>query len=160
MSPVANGSTMDAGRSTGPAPRPHFVAVTDLNGWRLKIYQVAAGRRLRPGQLGTIRSHVKGVLPERPDLDGAYGVGFVIVQDGQPACLTLVDWWVRPDELHQRAFIAPTDRPQALVPLLTAAVGRMPSLAVVSHEHLAWLRNVLDRPAGPDIEGYLADVLN
>jgi hypothetical protein len=67
---------------------------------------------------------------------------------------------MRTDELYQRGFVAPADQPRLLQPLTTPAIGRMSGLAVLDHERQAWLRNVLDRPAGPDIDAYLADVLH
>jgi hypothetical protein len=137
------------------------VGLTDLRGWRLKIYSVGvvATTRPPPTLVGAIRQHVVDVLPERPDLDGAYGIGFIIVHESDEGCLVFIDWWVRPDELHQRALSAPPDQPRSLMPLATANVGGMDELAVVSHECNSWLRHVLDRPTWPDIEGYLADVL-
>jgi hypothetical protein len=70
-----------------------------------------------------------------------------------------VDWWVQPDELYQCAFAAPPGTPNALEPLITAAIG-VGELAITAHEGQAWLRHVLANPAGRDIDGYLADVFH
>jgi len=135
-----------------------FLAVNELAGWRMKTYGIAAARP-RAELVRSALRRAASVLPERPDLDGAFGVGFLIVHDTEGCCQALVDWWMRPDELHQRAFIAPPDEPRLLAPLGTATIGRIPELAIIAHERQAWLRNVLDRPTGPDIDAYLKDVL-
>ena len=144
--------------STSVVHRPGFLAVSDLCGWRIKTYGVAITRP-RTELVGAAKRLATSVLPERPDLDGAYGVGFLIIHDTKHCCLVTIDWWMRTDELHQRAFVAPADEPRSLQPLTTATIGRISGLAILDHERQAWLRNVLDRPAGPDIDAYLADVL-
>jgi hypothetical protein len=100
-----------------------------------------------------------GTLPARPDLDGAFGLGFLIVDDTAGGCLALVHWWVRPDELHQRVFAAKPGEPCALAPPASATIGRLPELAIIEHERQALLRHVLECPSGPDLDAYLADAL-
>jgi hypothetical protein len=102
------------------------------------------------------------ILPDRPDMVGAFGVGFLVIHDGQESgrCTALVDWWMHPDELYQRAFAAPAGDPRALAPLTTAAIGGVSELAITAHEGQAWLRHVIANPAGWDIEAYLADVFH
>jgi hypothetical protein len=139
--------------------RSCFLQIDDLRGWKMKTYGIAAGVRPRAALVAAAVRAAIGALPERPDLDGAFGLGFLIVHDTSPSCLALVHWWVRPDELHQRVFETTPDAPRSLVPPVTATIGHLPELAIIEHERQALLRHVLDRPAGPDLDAYLTDVL-
>jgi hypothetical protein len=135
-----------------------FLATSDLNGWMVKTYGVSADyARPRSELIRAARALAVTALPDRPDRDGAFGVGFLIVRDDPDRCLVLVDWWARAGELYQRAFAAPGDRPQALAPRSSPAIGGVCELQVTAHERQAWLRHVLANPAGRDIAAYLAD---
>jgi hypothetical protein len=142
------------------SPRPGFLTVTELQGWKFKTYGIATAARPRTALVQAAHRLAVQALPDRPDLAGAYGVGFLIVHDTDGCCLALIDWWVRPDELCQRVFVAPPDEPYSLAPQPTATIGRIPELTIIAHERQAWLRHVLDRPSGPDLDGYLADTLH
>jgi hypothetical protein len=133
----------------------------DVDGWKIKMYGIApADARPRAELVRAARHRAAAALPTRPDQAGAYGVGFLIVRDAPERCLALVDWWVHADELYQRIFVAPADRPQALAPQGTAGIGGVCELEVTAHERRAWLRHVLENPAGWDIDGYLGDTLH
>jgi hypothetical protein len=142
-----------------------FLTVHDIDGWKIKTYRTTP---LAGELLTAARRLAADTLPPRPDRVGAFGVGFLIVHQTTatlpPAfaprpisCYALVDWWVREDQLHQRVFAAPVDRVGPLEPLREPVVGCVPALGVIDHERQAWLRHVLANPAGPDIDGYLAD---
>ncbi|GIJ43280.1 hypothetical protein Val02_01660 [Virgisporangium aliadipatigenens] len=141
------------------ATRPRFLGTSDVDGWRLKTYWVSPGFRPPSGLLAQARRRAVEVLPERPDREGAYGVGFLVVEVSACRLLAQVNWWVRPDELYQRSFAALPGFPQSLELLATATIGGTSELAVTAHEAAAWHRRVLANPAGPDIDGYLGDVL-
>lgn len=146
---------MNIAGAVDAAPRPiTFLGLHDLDGWKIKTYRTAA---LGAEPMMAARRRAADTLPPRPDRVGAFGVGFLIVHQAGDSCFALVDWWVREDQLHQRVFAAPPDRPDAFEPLLAPVVGCVPALCVIDHERQAWLRHVLDNPAGPDIDGYLAD---
>jgi hypothetical protein len=136
-----------------------YLTTVDVDGWKIKVYGIAADGQPRAELVRAARNRAAAALPDRPDQEGAFGVGFLIVRDGPERCLALVDWWMHVDELYQRVFAAPGDRPQALAPQLTAGIGGVCELEVTAHERQAWLRHVLDNPAGWDIDGYLADTL-
>ncbi|MCW3839663.1 hypothetical protein ONA70_06085 [Micromonospora yasonensis] len=141
-------------------PRPVSpLGVRTIRGWRLKAYGIAARADTpRPALVYAVWRAAAELLPE-PDADGAHGLGFVVAHDARPACFALVDWWVRGYDLYQRYLRAPLDRPDRLRLLTTPTVGCVWELAVVQHEREAWIRHVLRRPAEPDVDGYLADVL-
>jgi hypothetical protein len=137
------------------APRPiTFLTIHDIDGWKIKTYRTAP---FGAEPMMAARRRAADTLPPRPDRVGAFGVGFLIVHQAADSCFALVDWWVREDQLHQRVFAAPLDQPDAFEPLLAPVVGCVAALCVIDHERQAWLRHVLANPAGPDIDGYLAD---
>jgi hypothetical protein len=137
-----------------------FLATCDVDGWKIKTYGMAPADGVPRSELvRAARTRAAGVLPDRPDRVGAFGVGFLIVRDGADGCLALVDWWAHLDELYQCVFTAPADRPQALEPQLTAVIGGVCELEVLAHERSAWLRHVLANPAGRNIDAYLTDTL-
>jgi hypothetical protein len=145
-------------RPPGVQPlRPRSLGTSPVDGWQIKTYGVASEGVPRAELTRAARTCAAATLPERPDLEGAFGVGFLIVRDGIDGCLALVDWWAHDEQLYQRAFTAPADRPRELEPLATAGIGGVCELAVVAHERIAWLRHVLANPAGRDIDGYLRD---
>jgi hypothetical protein len=148
-----------AAGEAGESKRCRFLQIGELCGWRLKTYGIAGGSRPRPELVAAAMRVTADALPKRPDLEGAFGLGFLIVHDTAACCLALVHWWVRPDELHQRVFETTPDAPRALMPPVTATIGHLPELAIIEHERQALLRHVLDRPAGPDVDAYLTDVL-
>jgi hypothetical protein len=131
-----------------------FLTIHDIDGWKIKTYRTTL---LGAEPLMAARLRAADSLPPRPDRVGAYGVGFLIVHQTIGSCFALVDWWVREDQLHQRVFAAPLDRPTNFEPLVAPVVGCVAALGVIDHERQAWLRHVLANPAGPDIDGYLAD---
>jgi hypothetical protein len=140
--------------------RLEFLATSDVDGWKIKTYGISSeDARPRAELVRAARARAAASLPDRPDREGAFGVGFLIVRDGPERCLAFVDWWAQAGELFQLAFVAPGDRPQALAPQLSAAIGGVCELEVTAHERQAWLRHVLANPAGWDIDGYLADTL-
>lgn len=139
-------------------PRP----VTSLgrheaDGWRLKVYGIAHRRaRPRPELEAGARRLARTVLPRPATGGGRYGVGFLGIHDGRGACFVFVDWWADENELHHRVFIAPGDRPTALVEHTgTGPAACVWDLAVLAHERQAWVDTVLANPAGPDVEAYL-----
>jgi len=138
-----------------------FLATTDVDGWKIKTYGIAPADAVpRSALVRAARARAAAVLPTRPDQEGAFGVGFLIVRDGVDGCLAFVDWWAHVDELYQRVFAAPHDRPQALAPQTTAGVGSVCELEVLAHERAAWLRHVLANPVGRNIDAYLTDTLS
>jgi hypothetical protein len=138
---------------------PHSVAVVDIDGWRIKTYWVSstASERPRANLIAAARRRAAETLPDRPDRVGAFGVGFLVVHLADDHLLAQVNWWVRPDELHQRAFVSPPGAPHVLEPSLTAAIGGVSELMIAAHEGGAWMRHVIANLAGPDIDAYLAD---
>jgi hypothetical protein len=131
-------------------------------GWRLKLYGIAY-RAERPAQslVDAAVAVARERLP-RPALGpNRYGAGFVGVHDGRGANFVFVDWWGHEDELHHHTWLSSKEEPGRLRATgpedLTACVW---DLALIGHERAAWIRHVLARKGGPDVEAYLADRLN
>ncbi|MEV5703609.1 hypothetical protein [Actinoallomurus sp. NPDC052274] len=154
-------------RTGAHRPRPiSFLKLHESNGWRLKFYGIAAtGERPRPELVKTAELLVPTALPhpaahkggEDPyDID-RYGAGFVIVHDAADYAFALYDWWAGENEIHQRIFSSLPNRLGAMRPHPTPAIGCVWELAVTDFERRAWLRHVLAREGGADMEAYLAE---
>jgi hypothetical protein len=126
-------------------------------GWRLKVYAAAYARPSPRSELVEATKRLVYRLPQPPDAQGRYGVGFLCAHDGRGGCYAFVDWWADENELHHRIYFAEEDRPSQLVPVgpdgLTACVW---DLAIMAFERQAWLDTVLRNSGGPDLERYLA----
>ncbi len=139
-------------------PRPiRPLGIWEVDGWRLKLYGIAYDREQPRHELvDAARAVAQARLPHPATSDGRYGVGFVGAHDGRDGCVAFIDWWANEDELHHHLYVAPPDRPGALVAAgptdFTACVW---DLAVLAFEREAWLAAVLQNPDGPDLERYL-----
>jgi hypothetical protein len=75
--------------------------------------------------------------------------------------IVFVDWWADEDELHHHTWLSSKEEPGRLRVTgpddLTACAW---DLAVIGHERAAWVRHVLARAQGPDLDAYLADRLH
>jgi hypothetical protein len=100
-------------------------------------------------------------LPCPAVTDDRYGVGFVGAHDGRGANFVFVDWWAAEDELHHHTWLSSKEEPGTLRATgpddFTACAW---DLAVIGHERAAWVRHVLARAEGPDIDAYLCDGLD
>jgi hypothetical protein len=135
-----------------------FRGVEAVAGWTVKLYGIsahAAGPRAAVME-ATLRI-AASALPSPPRTADRYGVGFVVGHDAPARCFALVHWWSEENEIHQRLFSAPADRPEELEPHPSPAIGCVWELSVTDHERRAWLRHVLANPQGPDLDGYLGD---
>jgi hypothetical protein len=145
------------------AARPiRCVDILSFDGWRLKLYGIAY-RRERP--LDALVEAAVAVAQERvprPAVAGdRCGVGFVGAHDGRGGNFVFVDWWENEDELHHHTWRATKDAPDELRPTGPDDFAACAwDLAVIGHERDAWVRHVLARPGGPDLEAYLDDRLD
>jgi hypothetical protein len=100
-------------------------------------------------------------LPRPAVTDDRYGVGFVGAHDGRSGNFVFVDWWAAEDELHHHTWFSSNEEPDKLRATgpddFTACAW---DLAVIGHERAAWVRHVLARAEGPDLDAYLGDQLD
>jgi len=133
-----------------------FIRREDVEGWKLKLYGIALnGREPDPGFLEATRDLAGSVLPQPPVDDDRYGVGFATAHDATSLYIALVYWWQSENELHQRIYVSPKDRPIAFEQVENQPTGCVWELEVVDFERRGWIEDVLANPEGPDLERYL-----
>jgi hypothetical protein len=139
-----------------------FLDLLTFDGWRLKLYGIAY-RAERPEQaiVDAAVAAVRERLP-RPAVTGdRYGVGFVGAHQGRGGSFVFADWWATENDLHHRAWRSSQDEPSRLRPTgPDDFIACTSDLAVIGHERTAWVRHVLARPQGPDVDAYLEDRLD
>ena len=133
-----------------------------FDGWRLKLYGIAyRGERSAESLVDAAVAAAQERLPRPAITDGRYGVGFVGAHEGRGGNFVFVDWWAGENELHHHAWSSRHEEPGVL-----RATGPHDfiacawDLAVIGHERVAWVRHVLARAEGPDLDAYLDDRLN
>jgi hypothetical protein len=145
------------------APRPvRCLDVLSFDGWRLKLYGIAfRGERPAQALVDAAVDVAHERLPRPAITADRYGVGFAGAHDGRGDNFVFVDWWEGEDELHHHGWLSSKREPERLRPTgpddFTACAW---DLAVIGHERTAWVRNVLARPEGPDLDAYLGDRLD
>jgi len=136
--------------------RTGALGVREIAGWQVKLIGITAGQDL-PGaaECEAAVGYAARRLPQPPDADGRSGVAFLVVHHGLDALWVIVGWWQLDLLFHEvaraelgttRLGPVPPDGPSACVW----------ELAAIDHERRAWISNVLERPADPDLAGYLA----
>jgi ketosteroid isomerase-like protein len=132
-----------------------FIELWQPDGWLLKLYGLAyEGERPRAEVVEAAKRSARAALPRPGRTHDRYGVGFVIVHDGQDACWLLIDWWGNESVLHHRPLTAPLSAPQEFHPVprdVAACVWELPLLAF---ERDAWVSAVLTDNE-PDVGRYL-----
>lgn len=140
-------------------PRPiRSLELWEATGWRLKVIGIAA-RAERPSQalVEAAKRAAAGLLRERPTRHVHYGVGFLGVHEGEGENQVFLDRWINRNELMHDYWVSPTDRPGDL---RTCDADHNSvciwDLSVQWLEREAWIACVMNNPAGPDLEAYLA----
>lgn len=137
------------------------LAIEEFDGWRLKVYGIAYGADRPSVELVAAGLAAgRGRLPSPAVTGDRYGVGFLGVHEGRGGNFVFVDWWAQENELHHHVWFSTQAEPTALRawtpddPIACAW-----DLSVVCFERQAWVRHVLARDGGPDLDAYLADQL-
>jgi hypothetical protein len=138
-------------------PRPvAYLETWAPEGWLLKVYGIAfRGDRPPPDTVAAARETALAALPRPAQDEDRYGVGFLVVHEGQDARWLLVDWWGLESVLHHRLFVSPLEGAPAFRPAdpaLTACVWELPVLAF---ERDSWVETVLKDAHRPDVAAYL-----
>ncbi|MEM7117005.1 MAG: isochorismatase [Chloroflexota bacterium] len=154
-------------RITSPyKKRPiRYLGLAQHNGWRIKLYGIryhedGAGEFPDAVQVELGKEKVLGELPETAVTDQQYGVGFLIIHQGQQRTWYLLDWWWGEDILKQKLFSAPLDNPAHITPAEPDLMACVWELAVHSFERQAWINTVLNNPDGASLGAYLAQQMN
>jgi hypothetical protein len=126
-------------------------------GWVIKVYGIAyRGDSPRPALVAAAKRCARTALPQPPVTEERYGIGFLVVHDGQDFCWALVDWWGHESVLHHQLFVAPLDGSEPFAPAPHTMAACVWELPVLLHERDAWVATVLARPGSPDLGEYLA----
>lgn len=140
-----------------------FLELWQHEGWRVKVYGFAAASE-RPSQelVDAIKGLAAETLPTPAVDEHRYGVAFLYAHQGQGGGgFAAVNWWGNENELFHFQYESPAG---ALSDLRSIAetggtMGCVWDLAVIEHERKAWMECVLVNEGGPDLDAYLARVL-
>ncbi len=139
-----------------------LLEIWEHQGWTFKVYGISR-RHQRPGAdlVAAAKQAAAQILPATCDGQGAYGVGFVSIHEGENANFVFVNWWVRQSELYRRVLRPVPEAPTAFAEVTGEGVsGTVWDLQVFWFERNAWVEKVLSNPAGPDLDAYLKKCLS
>jgi hypothetical protein len=136
------------------------LGIRDVEGWRLKVYEIApAGRSVHlPLYEDGFAVAVKK-LPQPPVAPRRAGVGFATFHEGSGVHYLLLCWWDRDSELFSRLMVRGIEEDDLWVWAQEHEMAGAWELQVVGFERDAWVDTVLSRPGDPNIEGYLERTL-
>jgi hypothetical protein len=139
-----------------------FLELWHESGWTLKVYGIAYGReRPREELVEAAKQIVRERLTHSTNDDNHYVVGFLGVHDGRGANFVYLDYWADENELHHHLYVSSSEAPASLEYITpTGVIACAWDVRVLSFERDAWVEAMLANPSGPDVEGYLARMLN
>ena len=142
-----------------------FLHVAEHAGWRIKVYGIRYSSdpaiiQVDEPIVELAQQAMLAQLPQPAVTDSRYGVGFMIIHQGQDRNWLLLDWWYDQEILKQLLFSSPVHAPDQVTPAESDLLACTWELAVHSFERQAWIDHVLNNPAEPDLEAYLNQHLN
>lgn len=141
-----------------------FLDLVEHEGWRIKVYGIRFSENGEESpDSAIVKLAQKAMLEQLPQpavTDSRYGIGFLIIHQGQHRNWLLLDWWYDQEILKQHLFSSPLDAPDNVTRAESDLFACTWELAVHTFERQAWIDTVLNNPAGPDIEAYLNQRLN
>jgi hypothetical protein len=138
-----------------------FLDLWVFSDWKVKAYGITY-RDARPGAalIQTAREMATAVFPEPAVTANRYGCGFAGIHQGRGANFLFFCWWENENELLHRVFVGSGNAADGFSEQTAQEVRACVwDIAVIAYEREAWIRHVLDNPAGPDIDAYLSDRL-
>jgi hypothetical protein len=124
--------------------------------WLLKVYGLAYRGEAPPSNVvGAAKRAAAVTLPMPAQTRDRYGVGFLVVHEGQDARWLLVDWWGFESVLHHRLFRAPLEGEPEFKRAPDAVTACVWELPILAFERDAWVETVLSDPERPDVPAYL-----
>jgi hypothetical protein len=140
-----------------------FMELWEHEGWRVKVYGIAAASdHPSPELVDAIKRIAAEALPAPAVDEDRYGVAFLYAHQGRDGGgFASVNWWGNENELYHHQYEAPAGAVSELrsVAETGGSMGCVWDLAVIEHERKAWVECVLANDAGPDLDAYLATVL-
>lgn len=143
-----------------------FLEIARYQGWRLKVYGIRyQGESAQEFPDPPLLEAAKRLAFEQLELPAKtqdrYGVGFLIVHQGQDRNWVLLDWWYDSEILKQRLFSSPQENALDIQPVAQADLLACTwELAIHAFERQAWVDLVLNNPSGPDLDAYCDCQLN
>ena len=142
-----------------------FLHLAEHAGWRIKLYGI---RYADNPEVTQVDQHIielasKAMLAQlpQPAVTGSrYGVGFLIIHQGQDRNWLLLDWWYDQEIIKQLLFSSPVDAADQVTPAESDLMACTWELAVHGFERQAWIDHVLNNPNGPDLDAYLNQQFN
>lgn len=135
--------------TSGPyTERPiRFLEVWSQAGWQLKVYSISAkGEFCDPDLVAAAKAVAAKNLPQPALSSGRYGLGTLIVHEGNDANFVLLDHWAGENMLHHQVFASPLERPLELTDFsYTKLAMCVWELHVLAFERQAWIDTVLRR---------------
>ena len=130
-------------------------------GWVLKAYEISYHGPLSDALRSAALHAVHQRLPLPAVTGDRYGVGFTGIHQGRGGNFVFLDWWAQENELHHHVWFSDAITPGDLRPAGPEdPIACCWDLSVICHERAAWVRHVLAEPDGPNLDAYLADVLD
>jgi hypothetical protein len=131
--------------------------IWEHDGWLLKVYGLAyRGDRPPTDVVDAAKRVAAETLPLPAETPDRYGVGFLVVHEGQDARWLLVDWWGFESVLHHRLFMASLDGEPEFEPAPDPLMACVWELAILAFERDAWVETVLTDAKRPDVPAYLS----
>ena len=144
-----------------------FLNLAEYAGWRIKVYGIRFtqdGSQFEPKPdrsiIALAQQAMLKQLPTPAVTDSRYGVGFLIIHQGQHRNWLLLDWWTDQEILKQLLFSSPLDAPDQITRAENDLLACTWEMAIHGFERQAWIDTVLNNQAGPDLEAYLKQHLN
>lgn len=135
------------------------LGIVERAGWTVKLTGITAGRDLPDDTEveAAVRSAERH-LPQPAHTDQRPGAAFLIVHRGTEALWAILGWW-QLDILYQRLFRADPGTVTFRRVSPDGPTACVWELLAIDHERRSWVAHVLQRPADPDLAGYLASTL-
>jgi hypothetical protein len=139
-----------------------FLELWEWQGWRMKVYGISAHGQYPPEALVQAAKEIaRQRLPQPAVSDKHYGVGYLVIHDGEHGDYVLVDWWSDQDIVQHHLYGALKGHAGKLEYHWPPGAGFCVwEIAVCWFEREAWVEMVLNNPQGPDLERYLARKLD
>jgi hypothetical protein len=125
-------------------------------GWLLKVYGLAYRGDVPPSKVvAAAKRTAAEALPMPAQTPDRYGVGFLVVHEGQDARWLLVDWWGFESVLHHRLMVSPLEGEPEFKRAPGAVTACVWELPILAFERDAWVETVLSDPERPNVSAYL-----
>jgi hypothetical protein len=170
---TANVNVVRLRHTTPYVARPvRFIRLAQCGATTLKVYGISVRNAEPPPEvlsraLSVARLQLDTPVSNTPiagidwSLAPTHGAGSLLIHTGTDAVYLLLNVWVGEAMLRQHVWVAPLQNPVEFESFAATAITCCVwEMAVLIHERSAWLRHMLQRVGGPDVDGYLSDVLN